>query len=86
MVYRLDNEGFLDNWQSGTRQIRQRQQSESMAEPSASYGHVAASVEGKVYVWGGLRRYGKVSHDGPNKAKLIFSVDILDVKVSSVLG
>ena len=53
-----------------------------MAEPSGRYGHVAAGVEGKVYVWGGRRRYDKLSHDGPDKAKLIFSVDILDVKVS----
>ena len=56
-----------------------------MAEPSASYGHVAAGVEGKVYVWGGRRGYDKVSHDGPDKAEIIFSVDILDVKVSLVL-
>ena len=53
-----------------------------MAEPSGRYGHVAAGVEGKVYVWGGRRRYDKLSHDGPDKAELIFSVDILDVKVS----
>ena len=51
-----------------------------MAEPSARRGHVAAGVEGKVYVWGGLR--GKISHDGPDKAEIIFIVDILDVKVS----
>ena len=54
-----------------------------MAEPSARWGHVAAGVEGKVYVWGGDRRYDiEPSHYGPDKAKLIFSVDILDVKVS----
>ena len=64
-----------------------------MAVPSGSarYGHVAAGVEGKVYVWGGRRRYyDRISHDGPDKAKFIFSVDILDVKVSlysvSILG
>ena len=59
-----------------------------MAEPSASYGHVAAGVEGKVYVWGGLRGiFKEVSHDGPDKSELIFSVDILDVKVScTVVG
>ena len=55
-----------------------------MAEPSARYGHVAAGVEGKVYVWGGCREYN-VSHDGPDKAEIISSVDILDVKVSLVL-
>ena len=54
----------------------------SMAEPSARLGHVAAGIEGKVYVWGG---YQKVSHDGPDKTELIFSVDILDVKVSLLL-
>ena len=55
---------------------------EPSAEPPARYGHVAAGVEGKVYVWGGLRGHGQVSHDGPDKAKIISSVDILDVKVS----
>ena len=53
-----------------------------MAEPSARYGHVAAGVEGKVYVWGGRRGYNSVSHDGPDKAQIMFSVNILDVKVS----
>ena len=52
-----------------------------MAEPSARWGHVAAGVEGKVYVWGG-RRGRKLSHDGPDKAEIICTVDILDVKVS----
>ena len=56
-----------------------------MAEPSARWGHVAAGVEGKVYVWGGRRGYQEVSHDGPDKTELIFSVDILDVKVSLLL-
>ena len=56
-----------------------------MDEPStSSWGHVAAGVEDKVYVWGGYRRdmYNELSHDGPEKAEIIFSVDILDVKVS----
>ena len=44
-----------------------------MAEPSARWGHVAAGVEGKVYVWGGRRRQN-VSHDGPDKTKIISSV------------
>ena len=56
-----------------------------MAEPSARWGHVAAGVEGKVYVWGGRRGYQEVSHDGKNKDEIIFSVDILDVKVSQAL-
>ena len=53
-----------------------------MAKPAARWGHVAAGVEGKVYVWGGFSGFNKVSHDGPDKAEIIFSVDILDVKVS----
>ena len=53
-----------------------------MTEPSARWGHVAAGVLGKVYVWGGHRGFHKVSHDGPDKAEIVFSVDILDVKVS----
>ena len=52
-----------------------------MADPSR-WGHVAASVDGKVYVWGGQSGYDSVSHDGPDKAEIIFGVDILDVKVS----
>ena len=55
-------------------------------ETTARYGHVAAGVEGKVYVWGGFRRHGQVSHDGPDKAEIIFSVDVLDVKVRSYWG
>ena len=55
---------------------------EPSAEPSARWGHVAAGVEGKVYVWGGRREYDHISHNGPDKAEMIFSVDILDVKVS----
>ena len=53
-----------------------------MTEPSARWGHVAAGVLGKVYVWGGHRGFHKVSHDGPDKAEIVFNVDILDVKVS----
>ena len=57
-----------------------------MAEPSARYGHVAAGVQGKVYVWGGRRaEVRQVSHDGLYKAEIISSVDILDVKVSLLL-
>ena len=55
-----------------------------MAEPSARCGHVAAGVEGKVYVWGSFIGH-QVSHNGPDKAEIISSVDILDVKVSLVL-
>ena len=84
MVYRLDQGRVLGDKQSATRG---ECESVSMAEPSARYGHIAAGVECKVYVWGGRRAPGvsKVTHDGPDKAELIFSVDILDVKVSLVL-
>ena len=54
----------------------------SMAELSAHWGHVAAGVQGKIYVWSGRRDYDRVSHDGPDKAEIIFGVHILDVKVS----
>ena len=50
-------------------------------EPAARQGHVATAVEDKVYVWGGRIGYWEVSHDGPDKANIIFKVDILDVKV-----
>ena len=46
------------------------------------WGHVAAAVEDKVYVWGGCRNiFPPVSHDGPDKTDIILKVDILDVKV-----
>ena len=50
--------------------------------PAARYGHVAAAVEDKVYVWGGSS-VSDVSHDGPDKTDFILTVDILDVKVRS---
>ena len=50
-------------------------------EPTARFGHVAAAVEDKVYVWGGWRGYEDVSHDGPDKTDIILTVDILNVKV-----
>ena len=50
-------------------------------EPAARYGHVAAAVEDKVYVWGGLIGGRDVSHDGPDKTENILKVDILNVKV-----
>ena len=45
------------------------------------YGHVAAAVEDKVYVWGGRSGRRDVSHDGPDKIDIILKVDILNVKV-----
>ena len=55
-------------------------------EPAARFGHVAAAVEDKVYVWGGRRGDAGVSHDGPDKTDIILKVDILDVKVSTNLS
>ena len=49
--------------------------------PAARRGHVAAAVEDKVYVWGGLLGYAGVSHDGPDKTDIIVKVDVLDLKV-----
>ena len=55
-------------------------------EPAARYGHVAAAVEDKVYVWGGWVGYQlPVSHDGPDKTNIILKVNILDVKVRNTL-
>ena len=53
-------------------------------EPAVRFGHVAAAVEDKVYVWGGGGLYA-VSHDGPDKTDIILKVDILDVKVRNTL-
>ena len=50
-------------------------------EPAARWGHVAAAVQDKVYVWGGRSGYTVVSHDGPDKTAIILTVDILDMKV-----
>lgn len=49
--------------------------------PGARRGHVAAAVEDKVYVWGGLLGYTGLSHDGPDKTDVIVKVDVLDLKV-----
>ena len=53
-------------------------------EPVARCGHVAATVENKVYVWGGCSELG--THDpeaGPYMSDIIVKVDILDLKVST---
>ena len=56
-------------------------------EPTARCAHVAAAVENKVYVWGGLfGRQKDISHDGPDKTEVILKVDILDVKVRADPG
>ena len=50
-------------------------------EPEARYGHVAAAVEGKLYVWGGIRRDSPFVHDGPEKIAITAMVDVLDPQV-----
>ena len=50
-------------------------------EPAPRYGHVAAAVEGKLYVWGGMRRGLPLVHDGPKKTAITSVVDILDPQV-----
>ena len=55
-------------------------------EPAARWGHVAAAVEDKVYVWGGRSGYTEVSHDGPDKTDIVLKIDILDVKVRNTLS
>ena len=51
-------------------------------QPAPRYEHVAAAVEGKLYVWGGLRRDLPVVHDGPEKTAITSIVDILDPQVN----
>ena len=50
-------------------------------EPAPRYGHVAAAVESKFYVWGGLRRDLPAVHDGPKKTAITSVVDVLDLQV-----
>ena len=50
-------------------------------EPAPRYGHVAAAVEGKLYVWGGMRRDWPFIHDGPAKTAITSVVDVLDLQV-----
>ena len=50
-------------------------------EPAPRRGHVAAAVEGKLYVWGGMRRDWPAVHDGPYKTPITSVVDILDPQV-----
>ena len=50
-------------------------------EPSARFGHVAAAVNGKLYLWGGMRSYLSAIHDGPSKTTLMSVVDVLDPQV-----
>ena len=50
-------------------------------KPPPRWGHVAAAVEGKLYVWGGYRRDWPAVHDGPTKTAFTSVVDVLDVQV-----
>ena len=50
-------------------------------EPVPRYGHVAAAVEQKLYLWGGLRRDLPAVHDGPTKTAITSVVDVLDLQV-----
>ena len=50
-------------------------------EPAARFGHVAAAVGYKLYVWGGSRRDLPAVHDGPAKTTLTSVVDVLDLQV-----
>lgn len=50
-------------------------------EPAARWGHVAAAVEDKLYVWGGTRKDSHEVHDGPAKTALTSVVDVLDLQV-----
>ena len=50
-------------------------------EPAPRYGHVAAAVEGKLYVWGGMRRDLPKIHNGRAKTAITSVVDVLDPKV-----
>ena len=50
-------------------------------EPAPRWAHVGATVEGKLYVWGGMRRDWPAVHDGPAKTAITSVVDVLDPQV-----
>ena len=50
-------------------------------EPAPRYAHVAAAVEGMLYVWGGMRRDLPFVHDGSKKTAITSVVDVLDPQV-----
>ena len=52
-------------------------------EPAPRQGHVAAAVEGKLYVWGGIRRDLPTFHDGFAKTAITSVVDVLDSQVKN---
>jgi len=51
-------------------------------EPAPCSGHVAAAVEQKLYLWGGMRRDWLEVHDGPAKTAVTSVVDVLDLQVN----
>ena len=53
----------------------------ALVEPAPRFGHVAAAVEQKLYLWGGMRRDLPVVHDSPTKTALTSVVDVLDLQV-----
>ena len=53
-------------------------------EPAPRHGHVAAAVEGKFYVWGGIRRDWPEVHDGPTRTAFTSVVDVLDIQVKVI--
>ena len=53
-------------------------------EPAPRWAHVAAAVDDKLYVWGGLRRYLSFVHDGPAKTDITSVVDVLDPQVNLI--
>ena len=57
----------------------------SWYQPAARFGHVAAAIEGKLYVWGGVRRDLPAVHDGPEKTAITSVVDVLDLQVSFII-
>ena len=47
-----------------------------------AYGHVAAAVDGKLYLWGGVRKGAPKVHDGFAKTAYTSMVDVLDLRVT----
>ena len=50
-------------------------------EPAPRWGHVAAAVDGKLYLWGGTRRDLPAIHNDPQKTAITSVVDVLDPQV-----
>ena len=54
-----------------------------MYRPFPRVEHVAAAIEGKLYLWGGMGRDSPKVHDGPAKTTLTGAVDVLDLQVQN---